>query len=146
MDLSDAARRGGATASSCCPATWSATACRRPTSGVPALPHGYLPSERPDFYARERSGAGPVGAVVAYSTHTFQWGTEITAPGSARYSAHVSYRHADNLWTSRYEGETARSPGLETVRRASRPPGSFRCSAFSRPAIPTGPPKRSPSY
>ena len=39
---------------------------------------------------------------MAYSTHTFQWGTEITAPGSARYGAHVVCRHADNLWTSRY--------------------------------------------
>jgi hypothetical protein len=44
-----------------------------------AQPPGYLLAERPDHR-----------------------GTEITAPRSARYSAHVSYRHADNSWTSRY--------------------------------------------
>jgi hypothetical protein len=72
------------------------------TAAVPALPHGYLRSERPVFYQRERSGAGPAGTVVAYSTDTFHRGTEITASRSARYSAHVSYKHADNLWTGRH--------------------------------------------
>jgi hypothetical protein len=72
------------------------------SAGVAALPHGYLRSERPDFYEHEQSGAGLVGTVVAYSTDTFHRGTEITAPDSARFSAHVSYRHADNGWTSRH--------------------------------------------
>ena len=72
------------------------------TAGAPALPHGYLRSERPDFYEHEVSGAGPAGTIVAYSTDTFHRGTEITAPQSARYSAHVSYRHADNLWAGRH--------------------------------------------
>src|ERR1700735_2132684 len=72
------------------------------TAGVPALPHGYLRSERPDWYGREQSGAGPAGTIVAYSTDTFHRGTDITAPRSARYSAHVSYRHAGNLWTGRH--------------------------------------------
>jgi hypothetical protein len=72
------------------------------TDGVPAMPHGYLRGQRPDFYDRERSGAGPAGTVVAYSTDTFHRGTEITAPRSARFSAHVSYKHADNAWTSRH--------------------------------------------
>ncbi|MBV9794456.1 MAG: phytanoyl-CoA dioxygenase family protein [Actinobacteria bacterium] len=71
------------------------------TAGVAALPHGYLRTERPDFYQHERSAAGPAGTVVAYSTDTFHRGTEITAPRSARFSAHVSYRHADNSWTGR---------------------------------------------
>ena len=72
------------------------------TAGVPALPHGYLRSQRPEFYDRERSGAGSAGTVVAYSTDTFHRGTEITAPRSARFSAHTSYKHADNHWTSRH--------------------------------------------
>ena len=72
------------------------------TAGVPALPHGYLRSERPDFYEREQSGAGPADTVVAYSTDTFHRGTAITAPRSGRYSAHVSYRHANNFWTGRH--------------------------------------------
>jgi hypothetical protein len=72
------------------------------TTGVPALPHGYLRSKRPEFYEHERSAAGPSGTVLAYSTDTFHRGTEITAPRSARYSAHVSYRHAGNSWTGRH--------------------------------------------
>ena len=72
------------------------------TSGVPPLPHGYVRSERPDFYEKEVSAAGPAGTVVAYSTDTFHRGTDVVALRSARYSAHVSYRHADNLWTSRH--------------------------------------------
>ena len=72
------------------------------TAGVPALPHGYLRADRPDFYASEKSAAGPVGTVVAYSTDTFHRGTAITAPRSARFSAHVSYKHADNQWTGRH--------------------------------------------
>ncbi len=72
------------------------------SAGAPALPHGYLRPERPEFYRHERSAAGPAGTVVAYSTDTFHRGTEITAPRSARFSAHVSYKHADNLWTGRH--------------------------------------------
>lgn len=72
------------------------------TAGAPALPHGYLRSERPAFYEREQSGSGPAGTVVAYSTDTFHRGTDIIAPRSARYSAHVSYKHADNHWSGRH--------------------------------------------
>jgi hypothetical protein len=72
------------------------------TAGAPALPHGYLRPQRPEFYERERSGSGPIGTVVAYSTDTFHRGTEITAPRSARFSAHASYKHADNQWTGRH--------------------------------------------
>jgi ectoine hydroxylase-related dioxygenase (phytanoyl-CoA dioxygenase family) len=72
------------------------------TAGVPPLPHGYLRPERPEWYARERSAAGPAGTVVAYSTDTFHRGTEIRASRSARFSAHASYKHADSQWTSRH--------------------------------------------
>jgi hypothetical protein len=71
------------------------------TAGVPALPHGYLRPQRPEFYQHEQSGAGQAGTVVAYSTDTFHRGTEITVPRSARFSAHVSFKHADNHWTGR---------------------------------------------
>jgi hypothetical protein len=69
---------------------------------VAALPHIYRRTERPDLYASEISGAGGVGTVVAYSTETFHRGTELTQPGSARFSAHVSYRRADAPWLSRH--------------------------------------------
>jgi hypothetical protein len=45
---------------------------------------------------------GGRGSILPVCTDTFHRGTEITAPRSARYSAHVSYRHADNLWTGRH--------------------------------------------
>jgi hypothetical protein len=90
------------------------------TAGVPALPHGYLRSERPGFYEHELSGAGPAGTVVAYSTDTFHRGTEITAPRSARFSAHVSCRHADNIWTGRHAwGDRSFHPDWKPFRRAS---------------------------
>jgi len=72
------------------------------TSNFPALPHGYLREQQPEMYERELSAAGSAGTVVAYSTDTFHRGTQMTEPGAARYSAHVSYRHADNQWTSRH--------------------------------------------
>jgi hypothetical protein len=72
------------------------------TAGAPALPHGYERSEWPELYDAEVSAAGSAGTVVAYSTDTFHRGTQLTAPGGARFSAHVSYRHASNEWTSRY--------------------------------------------
>jgi ectoine hydroxylase-related dioxygenase (phytanoyl-CoA dioxygenase family) len=72
------------------------------TADLSALPHGYLRDERPELYEAEVSAAGPAGTVVAYSTDTFHRGTEITAPRAARFTAHVSYRHADNAWTSRH--------------------------------------------
>jgi hypothetical protein len=75
---------------------------RSVTSGLPALPHGYLRSERPELYDAEISGAGGLGTVVAYSTETFHRGTELISPAAARFSAHVSYRHGDATWLSRH--------------------------------------------
>jgi ectoine hydroxylase-related dioxygenase (phytanoyl-CoA dioxygenase family) len=69
---------------------------------VPALPHTYSRSGRPDFYESEVSSAGGPGTVVAYSTETFHRGTELTRPTSARFSAHVSYRRADAPWLDRH--------------------------------------------
>jgi len=72
------------------------------TRALPAMPHGYLRAERPELYDAEVSAAGPAGTVVAYSTDTFHRGTQLTAPGAARFTAHVSYRHAANAWTGRH--------------------------------------------
>jgi hypothetical protein len=75
---------------------------RSVTADLPALPHGYLRTERPALYDAEVSAAGGAGTVVAYSTETFHRGTELISPGTARFSAHVSYRHADATWLSRH--------------------------------------------
>jgi hypothetical protein len=72
------------------------------TSGLPALPHVQRRSAHPTLYEQEVSGAGPPGTIVFYSTETFHRATELTAPGSDRFSIHASYRHAENTWTSRH--------------------------------------------
>jgi hypothetical protein len=72
------------------------------TADLAALPHVYLRSERPELYDAEVSAAGGLGTVIAYSTETFHRGTELVSPGAARFSAHVSYRHADAAWLSRH--------------------------------------------
>ena len=72
------------------------------TSGLPALPHVQRRSDRPALYEQEASGAGPAGTIVVYSTDTFHRATELTAPGSDRFSIHASYRHVENTWTSRH--------------------------------------------
>ncbi len=72
------------------------------TKGIPALPHVQVSSDRPTLYEHEESGAGPAGTVVAYSTDTFHRAIELTAEGTARFSIHASYRHAENTWTSRH--------------------------------------------
>jgi hypothetical protein len=71
------------------------------SEGLPALPHVQSRSERPALYEQAVSGAGPAGTLVAYSTDTFHRATGLTLPGAIRFSVHVSYRHADNTWTSR---------------------------------------------
>jgi hypothetical protein len=72
------------------------------TNGLPALPHLQQRSEQPALYQQEGSALGPEGTMVAYSTDTFHRATELTAPLSARFSIHASYRHAENTWTSRH--------------------------------------------
>ena len=115
------------------------------TAGVPALPHGYLRSERPDFYEREQSGAGPAGTVVAYSTDTFHRGTAMTAPRSGRFTP------TSLTGTPTTSGPAATHGGIIHSTRtgspsSSRPPCGSSCfSAFPRPATPTGPWKPSRS-
>ena len=72
------------------------------STGLPALPHGYPPGQRPELYEAEVSGAGRAGTVLAYSTETFHRGTELTEARAARFSAHVSYRRRDAGWLSRH--------------------------------------------
>lgn len=72
------------------------------SAGVPVLPHVLRRSEYPNLYDAEVSGAGGVGTVIAYSTETLHRATELVKPRSARFSAHVSYRHGDAQWLERH--------------------------------------------
>jgi hypothetical protein len=72
------------------------------TGSVPALPHAYLPEQRPQWYDAEIPAAGPAGTVLAYSVDTFHRGTAMRAPGGARYTIQVNFRAAPNEWMTRH--------------------------------------------
>ena len=75
---------------------------RAVTGSPPALPNWFGPEDRPAFFAGEVSAAGPAGTVVAYEIGTFHRGTQLTAPGGARYTLHVNFRPAAADWAVRH--------------------------------------------
>src|SRR5580704_6981623 len=109
------------------------------TAGVPALPHGYLRSQRPEFYDRERSGAGSAGTVVATAR------TPSTAaprsPRRARPGSALTPATSTQTITgpAAIRGETAPSTRTGTRSPSRPPPASSSFSASRRPATPTGP-------
>lgn len=83
------------------------------TADLPAVPN-WLPrsreesswryvdgSGRPELYQAEVSGAGPAGTVIAFEAGTFHRGTQLTAPGGARYSMHLGFRPSSLQWGQR---------------------------------------------
>jgi CubicO group peptidase (beta-lactamase class C family) len=75
---------------------------RQLTKDLPSLPHGYARRDRPDLCEAEVSAAGPAGTVVAYSVDTFHRGTNLTAPGGARFTLMTNYRAGPNEWMTRH--------------------------------------------
>jgi hypothetical protein len=64
------------------------------TAGVPALPHGYLRAERPDFYHHEQSGAGPA-VTPGETTHFTPTGRHSSSkPPCASFCSSASRRRA----------------------------------------------------
>lgn len=53
-------------------------------------------SMQPALKARERSAAGPAGALVAYGIDTLHRGTNLTRPDGKRFTMTVSYKAAGN--------------------------------------------------
>jgi hypothetical protein len=86
---------------------------RRHTAHLPAAPNWYpLTAQQgdsrftddngsQDLYAAEVSGAGPAGTVIAFEPGTFHRGTQLTAPGGARYSMQLCFRPAGLHWGQR---------------------------------------------
>ncbi|MEY2418444.1 MAG: hypothetical protein QOG90_1124 [Actinomycetota bacterium] len=86
------------------------------TRHLPSLPN-WLPRDRvrddgehptwvshdlwPELYAREVSGTGRAGTVVAYRIETFHRATDLTARRGARYTLHVNFRRTDAEWINR---------------------------------------------
>lgn len=86
---------------------------RRHTADLPAVPNWFLRPGResdwrfdddsgsPELYRAEVSGAGPAGTVIAFEPGTFHRGTQLTAPGGARYTMQVGFRPATVQWGQR---------------------------------------------
>lgn len=109
---------------------------RTVTGPVPALPHAYLPSERPEWYAAEVPAAGPAGTVLAYSVDTFHRGTAMRAPRGARYTMQVNFRAAANEWMTRHSwGDRSFEPAWTPfVHRAT--PRQLQLFGFPPPGHP----------
>ncbi|MEV4622286.1 phytanoyl-CoA dioxygenase family protein [Asanoa sp. NPDC049573] len=121
---------------------------RRHTAHLPAVPNWYLRPGRPagfryddgsgspDLYAAEVSGAGPAGTVIAFEPGTFHRGTQLTAPGGARYSMQLCFRPASVHWGQRV-GWAVRSfldPWVDFVARAT--PRQLGALGFPPPGHP----------
>jgi hypothetical protein len=71
---------------------------RRLTAGVP-VERTYLgPAEYADLYEAEVPASGPAGSVLVYRPDVYHRGVRMTAPASARFMLHVSYKPAATDW------------------------------------------------
>lgn len=106
----------------------------RNTTDLPVLPNWYPPSgtagddsgwtsrhAHPELYEHERSGAGSIGTVVAYTTSTFHRGRQLTRARGARYTVHVNFRPAHLEWAARrsWVDESTAPAWSDFVGRAS---------------------------
>jgi ectoine hydroxylase-related dioxygenase (phytanoyl-CoA dioxygenase family) len=55
-------------------------------------------SEYADLYAAEVPASGPAGSILAYRPDVYHRGVRMTAPRSARFMVHVSYKPAATDW------------------------------------------------
>jgi hypothetical protein len=104
---------------------------RKHTADLPAVPNWLLPPGQqqgtdrfvteadPKLYEAEVSGAGPAGTVIAFEPGTFHRGTQLSAPGGARYSMHLCFRPSSLQWGQR-AGWAAQSYTTEWVEFVSR--------------------------
>ena len=125
---------------------------RRHTGTLPAIPNWYprtdgvvaedgdpswvAPHGSPALYDAEVSATGPAGTVVAYANDTFHRGTNLTAPGGARYTIHVNFRPEGVDWIDRHSWqEKSNSPEWHAfVGRAT--PGQLALFGFPPPGHP----------
>jgi hypothetical protein len=105
---------------------------RKLTAQLPAVPNWLLPPGQegdnrftagadPGLYEAEISAAGPAGTVVAFEPGTFHRGTQLTAPGGARYSMHLGFRPSSLQWGQRigWAGTSFTSQWVDFVGRAT---------------------------
>jgi hypothetical protein len=71
---------------------------RRLTTDIPTERTYLSPAEYDHLYRSEVPASGPSGTVLAYRPDVYHRGVRMTAPGSARFMVHVSYKPVDTDW------------------------------------------------
>jgi len=71
---------------------------RRLTSDIPVERTYLSQTAYADLYAAEVPAVGPAGSILAYRPDVYHRGVRMTAPGSARFMVHVSYKPAATDW------------------------------------------------
>ncbi|GIF74632.1 phytanoyl-CoA dioxygenase family protein [Asanoa siamensis] len=120
---------------------------RAHTAHLPAVPNWLLrPGHEgagrfvgradPALYDAEVSGAGPAGTVIAFEAGTFHRGTQLRAPGGARYSMHLSFRPSSLHWGHRvgWAMKSYSDEWAEFVHRAT--PRQLQSLGFPPPGHP----------
>jgi Phytanoyl-CoA dioxygenase (PhyH) len=71
---------------------------RRLTPHLPVERTYLSPAEYPDLYGAEVPASGPAGSILAYRPDVYHRGVRLTAPRTARFMLHVSYKPAATDW------------------------------------------------
>jgi len=81
-----------------------------------------MPKGDPDLYAAERPAPGVRGSLLAYRTDVFHRGTDLLAPGNARFILGVGYKIAGHDWIGYHTHQSkSTSPGWVTFAEGSTP-------------------------
>ncbi len=96
-------------------------------------PYGVvMPDMDPQLYADERAVPGVRGSYLAYRSDVFHRGAPFGSPGTARFTAGIAFKHAQQDWIG-YDQQQSRSTGPEwtDLRRGlhAAPVGAVRFSA-----------------
>ena len=71
---------------------------RRLTPGIQVERTYLSQTDYTDLYAAEVPASGPAGSILAYRPDVYHRGVRMTAPRSARFMVHVSYKPANTDW------------------------------------------------
>ena len=72
------------------------------TQGIPVNRTYLSVDDYADLYSAEVPASGPAGSVLAYRPDVYHRGVRMTAPGTARFMLHVSYKPAATDWLNSF--------------------------------------------